>query len=102
MQGLELIYIIVLGMGIGLAVRYLVPGRSAHGLLLMPAVGTALAAVAWVAFTWLGWPADEPGIWFASLGVSLAGSVAAAILLARMRARADEHRLHVLSGGKVR
>ena len=101
MQGLELIYVTVIGAVITVAVRYLVPGRSTHGVLLLPAIGAAVSAVAWVGFTWLGLKPDGGWIWLVSLGAAAIAGVVVAVLLRRIRSAADDRRLHVLSGGKA-
>lgn len=74
---------------LGLAARYFLPGRDFHGAVLVPAVGTAVASVAWVALTWLGWTWDGGWIWWVALGLSAAASAAVDILLYRRRAQAD-------------
>jgi uncharacterized membrane protein YeaQ/YmgE (transglycosylase-associated protein family) len=98
---MELLYVTVIGAGIGGLLRYLLPGRSAYGLLLLPAVGAAVTSAVWVALTWLGWPYDGGWIWVASLVAATVGSALVAVLLVRARENSDQRLLHHLSGGKA-
>ena len=74
---------------LGLAARYVLPGRDYHGAVLVPAVGTAVASVVWVVLTWLGWKWDGGWIWWVALGLAGVASVAVDILVHRRRERAD-------------
>jgi hypothetical protein len=98
---MELLYVTVIGAGIGGVIRYLVPGRDKHGLLLLPAIGAAATSAVWVGLLWLGWTFDGGWIWVVSLGSATVISVVAAIWLARARDRGDQRLLHHLSGGKA-
>lgn len=101
MPGLELIWVAVIGAALGAGARYLVPGRDRHGMLLIPAVGFVAATVLWVGLTWLGWTADGGWIWLVALGGAAVVSVVVAAVIGRVRAAADDTRLHVLSGGRA-
>jgi hypothetical protein len=92
----ELLFVALGGTILGLAARYFLPGRSTQGATLIPAVGTAVASVLWVALTWLGWKWDEGGIWWVSLGLAGVASVAANIVLVRRRGTGDLRMLHAL------
>lgn len=96
---MEFIYATVLGLGIGTAVRYLIPGRSTHGLLLVPAVGMVVAAALWAGATWIGWKPGDTWIWVLALGGSAVVSVLVALAAWRTRVGIDHRRLHQLSGG---
>ena len=98
---MELLYVTVIGAGIGAIVRYLIPGRRTHGLLLLPAIGAAVTSAVWVALLWLGWTFDGGWIWVVSLGAATVASIVAAIWVARSRERGDQRLLHHLSGGKA-
>jgi hypothetical protein len=98
---MELLYVTVIGAGIGALIRYLIPGRSMHGILLLPAIGAAVTSAVWVGLLWLGWTFDGGWIWVVSLGAAVVASVVAAILLARVREHGDARLLHQLSGGKA-
>jgi hypothetical protein len=97
----ELIYVTVLGAGIGLLLRYVLPGRGAYGILLLPALGAAVTAAVWVALLWIGWTFDGGWIWVVSLATAALAATTVALVVSRVRADADTHRLHVLSGGKA-
>lgn len=81
---------------LGLVARYSLPHRSTHGSVLVPAIGTAVAMVAWVVLTWLGWAWDGGWIWWVSLGAALVVAVAADIWLGRQRVEHDQRMLHTL------
>lgn len=99
---MELLFVALGGALLGLAARYFLPGRGAHGPVLVPAIGTAVASVVWVALTWLGLNWDGGWIWWASFAVAGAASVAADILLRRRRSRADREMLQALIKGGTR
>jgi hypothetical protein len=98
---MELLYVTVIGAGIGGLIRYLLPGRSAYGILLLPAVGAAVTAAVWVALLWLGWTFDGGWIWVISLGAAVVASIATTLLVVRARKQGDARMLHQLSGGKA-
>lgn len=86
---MELLFITVGGALLGIAARYSVPRRTMHGVVLVPAVGAAAAAVAWVALTWLGFAWDGGWIWVISLVVSGLTAAAVALVLGPRRERHD-------------
>lgn len=86
---MELMFITLGGALLGLAARYSIPRRKMHGVVLVPAVGAAAAAVAWVALTWAGLAWDAGWIWAISLAVAAVASVAVAWILGPRRERAD-------------
>ena len=96
---MELLFITLGGAILGLAARYLLPDRDRHGVVLMPAVGAGVAAVVWVALTWLGWAWDGGWIWVVSLVVTGLAVVATDILVGRRRKEHDVHRLDALLNG---
>ncbi len=98
---MELAYVTVIGAFIGLALRYLLPGRTDYGLFLLPAVGGAVTAAVWVGLVWLGFRFDGGWIWVISLVASGVASILVALLVVRMRRIGDERRLHHLSGGRA-
>jgi ABC-type branched-subunit amino acid transport system permease subunit len=93
---MELLFIALGGAVLGLAARYALPGRQTHGAVLVPAIGTMVAAVVWVALTWFGLPWDGGWIWWVTLGVTALASVAADLALERTRSAGDERMLHAL------
>lgn len=78
-------------------IRYLFPHRHSYGVLLLPALGGVLSAVAWAALTWLGWKFDGGWIWVVSLALAALAAVLVAILVSRRRVAADEMLLQSLS-----
>lgn len=93
---MELLFVALGGALLGLAARYCLPGRGSHGAVLVPAVGTAVASVVWVALTWLGMKWDGGWIWWITFAVAGTTAVVADILLRRRRSRADQAMLQTL------
>ena len=98
---MELVYVTVIGAGLGLLLRYLLPGRQVYGVLLLPAVGAAVTAAVWVGMVWLGITFDSPWIWVASLGAATVVSAVVALVVSRRRIAWDIRQRHVLSGGRA-
>lgn len=87
---MELLFVAVIAAGIGLIVRYIIPGRRAYGLMLLP-LGTAVVACAlWVALLWGGFTFDGGWIWTVSLVGCTIAAFLAAVLLPRARRASDE------------
>jgi hypothetical protein len=97
----ELLYVTVIGAFVGLTLRYLVPGRDAYGLFLLPAVGAAATATIWVSLVWAGLKFDGGWIWVVALVGGGVISLVAILLIVRTRKVGDERRLHTLSGGRA-
>lgn len=98
---MELLFVVVIAASIGVVLRYLAPGRESHGVLLLPAVSVAGAAVVWVPMLWLGFGFDGGWIWVASLTAGGVAALLVGLLLPRRRAAADARMLSRLSGGKA-
>ncbi|RNE63845.1 hypothetical protein [Cryobacterium tepidiphilum] len=98
---MELLFVTLGGAILGLIARYALPHRAAHGAVLVPAVGTAVAAFVWVALTWLGWAWDGGWIWWVSLGASFVVAVVVDLWLGRRRAEHDKRMLHTLTRSGV-
>ncbi len=86
----------VLGAAIGAVLRYVIPGRATHGLLLLPAIGACTTAVAWVLMVVAGWSLGDPWIWLLALVAPVVTCTIAALVLARVRPARDEQRLQQL------
>ncbi|KQM83088.1 hypothetical protein [Agromyces sp. Leaf222] len=86
---MELLFVVLGGAILGLGARYLLPLRHTHGVLLIPSIGAGVAAIVWVALTWLGWAWDGGWIWVVSLVVAALASAASAYLIGPKRERAD-------------
>jgi hypothetical protein len=98
---MELFFATLIGAGIGITLRYLVPGRHTYGLAIAPAVGGAVAAIVWSGLTWAGWSFDGGWIWVVSLLAATLASLAAELIIPRVRNAADARLLHQLSGGRA-
>ncbi|GAA1948686.1 hypothetical protein [Agromyces allii] len=86
---MELLFVVLGGAILGLAARYLLPLRHTHGVLLIPSIGAGVAAIVWVALTWLGMAWDGAWIWVISLAVAGLAAAASAYLIGPKRDRAD-------------
>jgi hypothetical protein len=86
---MELLFVTLGGALLGLGARYSIPRRGMHGVLVVPAVGAATAAVVWVALTWLGMAWDGGWIWVISLVASGLAAAGVAMLLGPRRERDD-------------
>ncbi|MGR2751338.1 hypothetical protein [Agromyces arachidis] len=86
---MELLFVTIGGALLGLAARYAVPRRTMHGVVVVPAIGAAVAAVVWVASTWIGLAWDGGWIWVISLVAAGLASFAAAMVLGPRRERHD-------------
>jgi len=98
---MELLFVTVIGAGLGLIVRYLMPQRGTYGELLLPAIAASATAITWVALLWAGQTFDGTWIWVASLAAAVIAPVVAAALLPRRRAEADAQLFVQISGGKA-
>lgn len=98
---MELLFVALGGTCLGIAARYALPLRQNHGVTVVPAVGTVVAAVVWVALTWLGWAWDGGWIWVVSLVVAALASAGTALWLGKRRDAADKHRLQELGGSAL-
>jgi phosphotransferase system glucose/maltose/N-acetylglucosamine-specific IIC component len=98
---MELLFITLGGVILGLIARYALPNRDRHGVVVVPAIGAAVAAVVWGILTWAGLPWDGGWIWVISLVVTAVAVVAADVLIGRRRKESDEVRLQQLLTGRV-
>ena len=94
---MELLFVVLIGFCIGLGLRYLLPGRDTYGSVLMASISAAVAAVAWVGLTWLGWKFDGGWIWVASLGVGGVVALATTLFVPRTRRAHDDQLMQTLS-----
>ncbi|WP_308465369.1 hypothetical protein [Rathayibacter soli] len=99
---MELLFISLAGAVIGLIARYVLPERHRHGSVLVPAIGTAVAAVVWVALTWAGLKWNGGWIWTITLIVTVLVTFAAGLLIGELRKRSDNALLSDLSKGAAR
>lgn len=86
---MELLYVALGGLVIGMAIGYWFPGKDLRGILLVPGFAVSLIAVLWESLTWLGLPYDGFLIWGMSFGITIAATLGLAITLNDFRADAD-------------
>jgi hypothetical protein len=100
---MEIVYAVVVGAGVTLLLRFLLPGRDTYGIALLPAIGAAVTAAVWAGMSWLGFDFDGNWgwLWLASIGGALVVSLVVGLLVGTRRTRQDARELHVLSGGKA-
>ena len=99
---MELAYVTVIGAALGALARYALPGRRTYGLFLLPAIAAAVTAAVWVGLVWLGWTFDGGWIWVVSLVAGGISAIAAALLIVRYRANADQRLLsHLSASGRA-
>ncbi|MBX3067560.1 MAG: hypothetical protein IT191_01925 [Microbacteriaceae bacterium] len=94
---MELLFVALGSILIGLGLRYLLPGRHAYGSALLPAVSAIVASAVWAGLTWLGWHFDGGWIWWASLIAGGLASIALALILVPRRKQIDELTLQKLT-----
>jgi hypothetical protein len=87
---MELLFVTLGGLILGLAARYALPHRAEVGVAIAPAVGAGVAALVWVALTWAGLAWDGGWIWVISLVLAGLASAGTEFVLGRRRTRADE------------
>jgi hypothetical protein len=98
---MEIVYVTVIGLGIGAIARYLLPGRRTYGALLLPAATAAVTATVWAALVWAGWKFDGGWIWAVSLTAATVTAILIPMLLPRYREARDQRLLHQLTAGKA-
>ncbi|RFA19971.1 hypothetical protein [Subtercola boreus] len=99
---MELLFVILGGIIIGLLGRYLLPLREMHGALLVPAIGALTAAIVWEALTWLGLPYDGGWIWVITFVGTAVVVAIATTFLGRSRRSHDRAELSRLLAPKAR
>lgn len=87
---MELLFVVMGAILIGLVPRYLLPGRGTYGSALLPAISAAVAAIVWAALTWAGWAFDGGWIWWVSLGAGGLAALVAPLIIAPRRKHSDE------------
>ncbi len=88
---MELLFVALGAVLLGLIPRYLLPGRDTYGSALLPAVSGAVASIVWAGLTWLGWTFDGGWIWWVSLGAGALAAVAVPLLITKRRKNYDQH-----------
>jgi hypothetical protein len=78
---MELLFVALGGLIIGLIVRGIMPGKELSGFALVPAIATISIIVLWEALTWMGLPYSGFLIWGLSFGITIAATFGAALWL---------------------
>jgi len=86
----QLIYAETVAIVLGLAAHAVLPRRALTGVLLLPAVAGAAAAIVWVGLTWAQVEQGGPAMWLASLLAAVLSSVGIGVVLRRNRHQRDE------------
>ena len=94
---MELLFVAIGAVGLGLIPRYLLPGRERYGSALLPSVSLIVAAVVWAVLTWLGWPFAGGWIWWVSLISGPLAALAVALMIAPRRKAHDTQLFERLS-----
>ncbi|HEY1530263.1 MAG TPA: hypothetical protein VGF80_05570 [Galbitalea sp.] len=94
---MELLFVTLIGFGIGLGMRYVLPGHDTYGVVLVPAIAAAVTAIVWVGLTWLGWKFDGGWIWVVSLAAGGVIALVLGLVVPRRRRGNDEVMLQQLS-----
>ncbi|WGD36386.1 hypothetical protein [Lysinibacter sp. HNR] len=89
---MELIFIVVIGLVIGLAARYFIPGRHTYGVGAQLGLGAAVASAVWVLLTVAGMPWDGFWIWAITPVITAGACTAYGIVVPRLRLAHDETR----------
>ncbi len=93
---MEILFAIVIGAGIGVVIRFIVPRSDAHGLLLVPLTGAIVTAAVWAPLVWLGFTFDGGWIWWISLVAGGVASLLVALLAPVVRRNEDQARFERL------
>lgn len=86
---MEILFVVLAGIIIGIAVGAALPRRELRGIALVPAIGGAAASIVWVALTWLGMAWNGGWIWVITLVLAAVVAAIGGQLLSVNRERAD-------------
>jgi hypothetical protein len=74
---------------LGILAHYLIAGRELRGVVVTPAIATAVSAVVYTGLQWLGLGEDSIWLWLASVLGAAAIAVVATLALVAARRRSD-------------
>lgn len=86
---MELLFVALGAVLLGLLAHAALPGRDTRGALLVPGLTLAVAALAWVALTWLGLRPDGGWIWVVTALLAVVVAVLVPLRTVGRRRRAD-------------
>lgn len=97
---IDLVVVFSSALVIGTIVRYAIPGRVKHGLLLIPAFAIVFAMLVWEIAVWAGMPSDWNQLaWVILLVITSGATVWFTLWLTRRRSVDDDKALaSALSG----
>ncbi|MBO0979352.1 hypothetical protein [Microbacterium sp. SD291] len=77
---------------LGIGAHFLIGGRELRGVVVTPAIATAVAGAVYAALQWAGVGQDSIWLWLASIlgGVAVAAVATVAIVVLRRRSDADK------------
>ena len=75
---------------IGVALHFVLPGKSLRGVVLAPAIAAATGTLAWTILTWVGLGPENPLLWLSAVVVPVVITVPAVTVLTALRTRHDE------------
>ncbi len=87
---MELLFVALGGAIIGLIAHYSLSGSVRRGVIVLPAVSTAVISVLWEGLIWLGLPAGEFLIWGISFAASAIVAFGLGVVLSRRRTASDD------------
>jgi hypothetical protein len=87
---MELLFVALGGAIIGLIAHYALPGSVRRGVVVLPAVATALISVIWEGLTWLGLAYSDFLIWGLSFAATVIIVFVVGIVMGRRRTTADD------------
>lgn len=80
---------LVVAVALGIAMHYGTPDPHGRGVVLVPAISTATAAVVWGSMTWMGFAESNFWIWLASVVIPIVVTYPTALWIARSRMSRD-------------
>ncbi|MGO1507977.1 MAG: hypothetical protein ACTHZW_08935 [Microbacteriaceae bacterium] len=74
---------------LGIAVHYLIPQRELRGVIVVPAVATAVSAMIYTIMQWTGVGQDNGWLWLVSIVGAVVIAAAAGVMITAARRRSD-------------
>jgi hypothetical protein len=97
---IDLVIVFASALVVGTILRYVLPGRIKHGLMLLPAFAIVFALPVWEISIWAGLPAEFGQLaWLILLVITAGATVAFALILVRRRTASDERMLATALAG---
>lgn len=91
---IDLVVVFSSALVVGTIIRYAIPGRIKHGLMLVPAFAIVFALLVWEISVWAGLGGEFAQLaWLILLVITAGATVAFTLLLVRRRNHADDEML---------